>query len=84
MVKPTYDGIHLQLTDVDKSLNTTDMYTVNTVDDVFVDEYKNPLTMYLPTIDNNIDNPTKSSPMIAIGLGEDDLSDNELSAIESI
>lgn len=83
MTNTDFTGIHLQLTNVDKSLDTEDIFPVNTVNDVIIDDHNNPLSVYLPTVDNTVSSPTQSSPMFAVEYGDGSVDDAIMSALTS-
>lgn len=70
MVKADFKGLHIQLSNVDKDLTDENMYLTNTGADVLIDKHGNTLDKYLPTIDDNLTNPTSSSPLAIVASGE--------------
>jgi hypothetical protein len=83
MTNTDFTGIHLQLTNVDKNLNTEDIFPVNTGDDVIIDSHNNPLSVYLPTVDDAVSSPTESSPMYAVAYRNGEVNDTVMTALTS-
>lgn len=71
-------GYHIQLNNVDNEKNETLLFPVNTVEDVIVNEDCDTLIDFLPTVENDISNPTEKSPLTAIQTGEEDIPDSVL------
>lgn len=69
-------GTHIQLTKIDKDQNENVLFPVNTASDVFVNEDGDTLQDYLPTVVDDMENPTKSEPISILEVGSIELEDN--------
>lgn len=81
MIHNKIDGQHIQLTNVDRDLNEQVIYPVNTVNDIIMDNNGNKLADYLPTVDDSLDAPTTSSPMVAVENGTEEVDETVLDAL---
>ena len=76
-------GYHIQLTKINADKEEKFLFPINTVDDVIVNEDGTGLNEFLPTVENDFNNPTEKSPLSAVYTSQDTITAELLDAIVS-